>query len=64
MYFGGEGRASEFRLRPSNARQISHGSLRIRTDMATQDKKILIGRIREIREVVFEVRGPKPDVRL
>ena len=32
--------------------------------MATQDKKILIGRIREIREVVFEVRGPKPDVRL
>jgi hypothetical protein len=25
MYFGGEGWVSDFRLRPSNARKISHG---------------------------------------
>jgi hypothetical protein len=32
MYFGGEGWASDVRLRPSKARKISHGSSGILTD--------------------------------
>jgi hypothetical protein len=42
MYFGGRKRAPDLRLRPSNARKISHGSSRIHTDKATKNKKILI----------------------
>jgi hypothetical protein len=42
MYFRGGERSSDVRLRPSNAREISHESSRIHTDKAKKHIKILI----------------------